>query len=237
MKKLLNVLLAAALVAGGYALGSRETRRIYAEAQTAATLSAPDSVASSLLELDLSSLQAINPDVVGWIVIPGTPVSYPLLHGEDNRHYLSHDWQGGYSPSGSIFIECDDAPDFSGFNTRIYGHRMGDSTMFNSLRHYEDASYLTAHPTVYVVTEGWVRTYEIFAVCEVTVDAPVYWLVGEQPEYRQDVIDFCMCNSVVSTGRFPSTSGRMLTLSTCTGLLPSEDRWIVAAMETGTILI
>ena len=35
--------------------------------------------------IDLAALQAVNPDVFGWIEIPGTIISYPLLQGADNN--------------------------------------------------------------------------------------------------------------------------------------------------------
>jgi len=109
-----------------------------------------DARAAALLKLDLDSLRAINEDVIGWIEIPGTPLSYPLLQGEDNAYYLNHSWNRQYNAGGSIFLEQSSRADFSDFNTIIYGHRMSDSSMFNSLRHYADETYWQEHPRVYI---------------------------------------------------------------------------------------
>ena len=61
-------------------------------------------------------LQKINPDVFGWIRINDTNVNYPLLQAEDDDTYMNTDAEGNYSLSGSIFLHCANAPDFSDFN-------------------------------------------------------------------------------------------------------------------------
>ena len=40
--------------------------------------------------MDLPALQQVNSDVIGWIAIPGTGISYPLGQGPDNDYYLTH---------------------------------------------------------------------------------------------------------------------------------------------------
>jgi len=194
-----------------------------------------DARAAALLKLDLDSLRAINEDVIGWIEIPGTPLSYPLLQGEDNAYYLNHSWNRQYNAGGSIFLEQSSRADFSDFNTIIYGHRMSDSSMFNSLRHYADETYWQEHPRVYIVTDQGVRVYEVFAAMEVTVTDPVYWLVGDGGKYRQRVLDFCLENSVVAGAAAPAETDRIITLSTCTSLNISDNRWVVVAAELGVV--
>lgn len=194
-----------------------------------------DAFAASLLEVDLAALQAVNEDVVGWIVIPDTPVSYPLLQGEDNSYYLNHTWEKEYNPGGSIFLECKNSPDLNNFNTIIFGHRMSDSSMFNSLRHYDEQDYLEAHPRIYIATESGVRVYEIFAAMKVTVTDPVYWLITTQESHKQPMVDFCLGNSVLTTELVPSAEDRFITLSTCTGLTAGDDRWVVVGVEVGEI--
>ena len=235
MKKAAALLTAAALFFGGYSLGSRGVRDLLGDARDAAG-AVQNSYAASLLDIDLHSLRAVNPDVIGWIIIPGTSLSYPLLRGVNNEYYLYRNWRGSPDPAGSVFMDAEDSADLSGFNTRVYGHRMGRDAMFNCLQHYADPEFLSAHPNVYLVTAEGVRVYRIFAACEVSITAPVYWLGELGAEYRQDVIDFCMKNSVVNSGVLPSPSGHILTLSTCAGLLPSDRRWVVTAAETELIL-
>jgi len=194
-----------------------------------------DPYAASLLDLDLSALQAVNSDVIGWISIPDTPISYPLLQGTDNNYYLNHAWDRVYNPGGSIFLEYKNRPDLNNFNTIIFGHRMSDSSMFNSLRHYSGQEYLESHPRVYIATTEGVRVYRIFAAMTVTVTDPVYWLITTQEKYKQPMIDFCLEHSVLKTDLIPSAEARFLTLSTCTGLTVTDDRWVVVAVEEGIL--
>lgn len=194
-----------------------------------------DDYAASLLDVDLAELQGVNSDVLGWISIPDTPIFYPLLQGEDNSYYLNHTWQKEYNSAGSIFVECQNSADFSSFNTIIYGHRMSDSSMFNSLRHYSDGDYLAEHPRIYIATETGVRVYEVFAAMEVIVTDPVYWLIADQVNYKQKMIEFCLEQSVVDVGATPGVEDSLLTLSTCTSMAVSDDRWVVVAVQVGVV--
>lgn len=133
-----------------------------------------------LLETDLSALQQVSEDVLGWICIPDTPFSYPLLQAEDNQTYLTRAWDGTPNSSGSVFLECKSSPDFSDFNTIVYGHHMKNDSIFGSLRYYRDQAYLESHPCVYIVTAGDVRRYEIFSAYETPVVSSTYhsrWVV------------------------------------------------------------
>lgn len=49
-----------------------------------------DPYAQALEQMDLPALQQVNSDVIGWIAIPGTEISYPLVQGTDNDYYLTH---------------------------------------------------------------------------------------------------------------------------------------------------
>lgn len=101
----------------------------------------PDRHTQMLLQTDLSALQRINSDVIGWILIPGTDVNYPLLHTTDNSTYLHTAWDGSYNQAGSIFMETRTNPDMEDFNTIIYGHNMRNGSMFATLMRYKDAQY------------------------------------------------------------------------------------------------
>lgn len=177
--------------------------------------------------VDLEALRAVNEDVVGWIMIPGTGLSYPVVQGEDNEYYLDHTWKGNYSASGSIFMECGNDPSLEGFHTILYGHRMRNGSMFGILRHYSSAAYWRQHPSVYLVSGGNVYRYDIFAAQEVGTGEIVYWL--DLAGREEDFIRFCQKHSVIDTGIEPEPGDRFLTLSTCTGQ-GYATRWTVQAV-------
>ena len=192
-----------------------------------------EDAALGLLELDLQSLEEVNEAVLGWITIPGTDISYPLLEVEDNNEYLRRSWDGKDSRAGCIFLECKNRNDFSDFNTIIYGHNMRNGTMFHPLRDYLEPGHLEEHPYVYIVTEQMVRRYEIFSGYEAPVVSDTYRLYFENDERKQGALDYYLESAEVAGGPVPTVEDRVLTLSTCVGDGKYENRWVVQAVLTG----
>ena len=89
-----------------------------------------------MTRIDLDALQEINPEAVGWIQIPDTVISYPLLHTSDNSYYLTHTFQKEKNRTGSIFIESSNKNDLTDLHTIIYGHNMRSGAMFADLKNY-----------------------------------------------------------------------------------------------------
>lgn len=191
-----------------------------------------DPYAQALKDMDFSALRQQNPDVLGWILIPGTRVSYPVVQGTDNSYYLDHTWRGGKNSVGAIFMDYRNSGDLSDFNTIIYGHRMNNRSMFGTLSQYKSRSYWQAHPYVYLTDDSGTHRYEIFAAGEVSVDSDVYRLGLRSDSSRQSFLDSCLALSALNTGVTPHTYDKVLTLSTCTGN-GHATRWVVQAVCPG----
>lgn len=191
-----------------------------------------DPYAQALKDMDFSALRQQNPDVLGWILIPGTRVSYPVVQGTDNSYYLDHTWRGGKNSVGAIFMDYRNSGDLSDFNTIIYGHRMNNRSMFGTLSQYKSRSYWQANPYVYLTDDSGTHRYEIFAAGEVSVDSDVYRLGLRSSSGRQSFLDSCLSLSALNTGVTPHVYDKVLTLSTCTGN-GHATRWVVQAVCPG----
>lgn len=180
--------------------------------------------------LDLEALQAVNSEVTGWIEIPNTAVSYPILKAQNNDYYLNHTWKKDVSSVGAIFMDKQNNPDFSDFHTLIYGHNMKNGSMFGCLRSYRSSDYWKAHPAVYVADQNGVHQYDIFAAYEVGVREIIYRLDVEESGLQEQFLDFAARHSVINTGIAPQKDDHILTLSTCTGRGHAA-RWIIQAVR------
>lgn len=247
-KAILLILLAVCVVfLGVRLLQSRQAEQSYAQAEETARPSQPevlpepvpeelpaqeprydDPYMNELAELDLEALREVNGDVIGWVSIPDTALNYPILQGEDNEYYLERTWDLQKSSAGSIFMEQTNQPDFSDFHTLLYGHRMRDGSMFASLKHYNQKEHWSAHPYVYILTDGGVFRYEIFSAYEAPVKSYTYVIGFEKEGVTEKFLEHCVSSSVIDTGIVPTAEDRILTLSTCTGL-GYQSRWVVQA--------
>ncbi len=192
-----------------------------------------EEAAAYLWAVDLEGLRQTNPDVLGWITIPGTQLDYPFLQGEDNQYYLNHTWQSKRNAAGSVFLECTAQPDFSDFNTIVYAHNMKNGSMFGSLRQYRTQSHYEANPYIYIIDDSGLRRYEIFAAFEAEVVGYTYRLDVNTPEKKQAFLDYSAQRSVIKTDIVPTVDDSVITLSTCTGN-GYDHRWVVQGVLTGT---
>lgn len=189
--------------------------------------------ARDLANIDLEALRAVNEDVVGWIAIPNTELSYPLMQGADNQYYLSHNWKGEPSSGGSVFLESTANRDLTSFHTIVYAHRMRNDTMFGTLKYYKDPDYWQEHPTIYIVLDDTLYCYDIFSAQEASVKGIVYRLDIEENQLEEEFLQYCIENSVIDTGLIPEANDRILTLSTCTGN-GHANRWVIHTVLLNT---
>jgi len=86
--------------------------------------------------VDFEKLQAVNPDIIGWIHMSSPFISQPILRSPNNdSFYLSHNASKKYDRAGSLFIEHKyNGADFEDMCTIIYGHRMSNGAMFGNLQ-------------------------------------------------------------------------------------------------------
>ncbi len=183
-------------------------------------------------DIDLEALREVNEDVVGWLAIPGTDVSYPLIRPRDNETYLTRSWDKTPTSAGSIFLDYRAAWEPRGFNTIIYGHNMRNRTMFGSLRNYRKDGYWEQHPEICLIDGEGVHYYDIFAAWEPRVTDPPFSPEVTTEKGRQSFIDTALRRSAIQTGVEPTVDSEILTLSTCTGV-GHATRWVVqAALRT-----
>lgn len=188
-----------------------------------------DEIAAVLRNTDLEELRKTNREVKGWIVIPDTPVSYPIMQTDNNQYYLDHLWTGEFSTIGSIYLETTMDPTMSLFNTIVFGHRRADNSMFGILKYYADQNYFEEHRYVYVVTDQHVLRYEVYAVFDSGLsDLPFYIRVGKTAT-KEAFINFALENSYIDSGIVPGIQDRFLTLTTCM-YMDSDARLIVQAV-------
>ena len=177
----------------------------------------------------LSELQAQNPDTVGWIEIPGTGISYPLMQADDNAYYLNHTFSGKVNSAGSIFMEQLNSSDFTDLHTIIYGHNMKNGSMFAGLKNYSSPSYLVSHPTVYLDLADGTHAYQIFSVYEAAADSDSYTIGFAPDEQYEEYLRTIKGRSEYDTGVDVTKDDFIITLSTCTR--SGEDRYLVHAKK------
>lgn len=166
--------------------------------------------------VDFEALKKINPDVVGWIRFENMDISYPIVHRTDNDYYLTHSFDKQEIKCGSIFMEAENAADFSDDNTFIYGHNMKDKSMFAKLNQFRDEQIYKENPEFLIYTENGIYRYSIFScyVAETSWDSFSYQFASDEAygEWLATVKD----RSLYDTGITPKQEQKTVTLMTCT---------------------
>lgn len=129
----------------------------------------PSSEIDKIPQIDFSKLKEVNNAIVGWIIIDGTQVNYPIVKGKDNSYYLNHSYDKSYNSYGSIFMDYRSNENFSDLNTFIYGHYTSNGSMFGELKKYMEESFYKEHPFFYILTPN--GNYKVDVISAYTDDA------------------------------------------------------------------
>lgn len=115
---------------------------------------------------DFAQYRQVNGDVVGYVLIPGTKIDYPVLRNATQRdYYLKRNLDGSTGYPGSIFMENINSPGFDDPVTVLYGHNMKNGTMFAQVHNlHNNAKFRAEHNYIFVYEETSVSLYEI-VVC------------------------------------------------------------------------
>lgn len=167
--------------------------------------------------VDLSALQALYPDVRGWLTIPGTNIDYPVLQsGEENpEYYLKRNYQGDWDANGSLFLQWNCSAE-DGPNRIIYGHNMNSGAMFGNLDQYEDAEFWAAHRNVFFQTEKGMEEYTVVSVLKTDINKFPFTKVDFPDETSlQEYVELAKSQEVFETGGNVEKCHSVLTLVTC----------------------
>ncbi|MDO5574265.1 MAG: class B sortase, partial [bacterium] len=146
----------------------------------------PDRKDFPALNPDFCELAKINSDLVAWLYIEVIDLSYPVVQGEDNEYYLTHTFEDQKNASGCIFMDSEQDPNLSDYNTFIYGHNMKDGSMFGSLKKllYMD-DFTQKAPYFYLYTKEGIYQYRIYSCYQDTPNSKSFWKCKTKEEYQQ----------------------------------------------------
>lgn len=188
------------------------------------------------------SLLAINKDVVGFIQIDGTSISYPVVKSEDNDYYLNHDIYGNLNKSGTVMMDHRNvvSSEKTSDNLVLYGHNMAIGTYFAGLNDYwrtlydsyetPSMSMYKEHPVITFNTLYDQSKWKIFAIGLYNTN----YNHGEVFDYidkhdfvsREDFNDYMieiMDRSDIFTDVDLKYGDDILTLSTCVWPYPDNE--------------
>lgn len=185
------------------------------------TVTDPESGEEVQLLPEFAELYVMNNDLVGWIQIPDTDISYPVMQTPNKvDYYLRRDFYGKYSTHGCIYAreKCDVFEPSD--NITIYGHRMKDGTMFAQLLNYDEKEYYESHRYIYFDTLTERHTYEIISVFKTTAtigEGFRYHLFVEATDEADfmDYVNTCKKLDMYETGVTAEYGDKLISLSTC----------------------
>lgn len=180
----------------------------------------------------VDKLRKRNQDVIGYLEIPDTTISYPVMQSKDNPDfYLNHDIDKNYSFYGTPYLSayCDlEKSD----NLIIYGHNINGGKMFGALTQYRNEKFYKQHKEILFTTKGK-KKFKIFSVISVNKNDFPYWkfvMAQDEPDYDK-FINKAKKYSIYNIDIMPKYGEKILTLSTCDNSRGDDYRFVVFAVE------
>ena len=181
--------------------------------------------------IDWNYWLSINPDIVGWVSIPGTEVSYPIVMPPvmQPSFYLDHDIYGKPNRYGAIYLddECREDGLMGGRNAVVSGHHMSNGSMFAALADYANEDFARNHSTILLQTPQKKIALSVAKVSVVPGGSAI-----KQTTFVSDADFERWWHSIAPSVDTPE---RVWTFCTCSYHFWDDERTLVYAVEKGTL--
>lgn len=165
----------------------------------------------------LEALRVQNSDIVGFIYVPETKISYPVTKYTDNEFYLEHSFDKKTLKSGTIFMDYRNLENIGeNKNIVIYGHNMSNGSMLGGVaKFYKNEEFFRDTPIILYAFDG-IYTFEVFSIYRTTSDYQYFQTEFKSDEEFVSFANTMRGNSIYSKDITFSANDIILTLSTCT---------------------
>ena len=177
-----------------------------------------------------------NSDLVGWMVIDGTTINYPVMQTPEHaNYYLNRNFQKEKNAHGCLYVDESCDVFLPSDNLTIYGHHMKDGSMFTGLKKFRNPEFWEKYHTIDFDTLYERHSYTIFAVFTTTASK------GQGFSYHRfkdatdeaefdEFVSTCKSLSLYDTGITPKYGDKLISLSTCE-YSQADGRLVVVAVR------
>lgn len=190
--------------------------------------------------VDFSVWKSVNEEIYGWLEIPDTNISYPVVQSAaSDEYYLRRHYDGTSNTYGTIFSQG--TYNNTGFTDRVttlYGHDVWNEDLyFHQLHKFSDDTFFDEHTKVYTYTPEERQTWNILA--RATVDDRHIMYSFHDFADANDVADFMELVQEGSESRIKADvyqttneNSRYLILSTCHPTVPEKRCLLICVLSS-----
>ena len=190
--------------------------------------------------VDFSAWKSVNEEIYGWLEIPDTNISYPVVQSAaSDEYYLRRHYDGTSNTYGTIFSQG--TYNNTGFTDRVttlYGHDVWNEDLyFHQLHKFSDDTFFDEHTKVYTYTPEERQTWNILA--RATVDDRHIMYSFHDFADASDVADFMELVQEGSESRIKADvyqttneNSRYLILSTCHPTAPEKRCLLICVLSS-----
>lgn len=219
VRRVITLLVVVAFLASGSYLGLQFYRATKA-------LELRDDLAMVYATSKFMGLKAHNEDVVAYLSIDDTGVTYPIVQAENNEFYYRRNFHKENDNHGIPYMDKNVDVYKPSDNMVIYGHNMMDGQIFGELLNYRDLEYYKEHPVINfdtityldIAREGKYKIMSVFITNTYKKHGDIFnyhkWIDMNDEEFAT-YINQLELRSLITTTVDTKPGDELITLSTC----------------------